>query len=272
MKNIKHIGSILGLSVGLLALSACQEVIDVDLNDAEPNLVVEAFVDNSAGPHTVLLTQTTSFFTPESPKGITGASITVTDDTGESHPYTEVSDGLYSASFEGIPGRTYTIKILANGVTYTGSSLMKLPVTLDSLTFTPSGGFGGPPPDGPPRFLPFVHFGDPADEENFYRVREISEDSDRDGRIYTLDDVATNGNTVTFPLFANSQEAGKEITIELWHLDEVSFNYFDQLNDLVNSGPFNSGTPANPDNNLDNNALGFFAAVSKSGITTVVSP
>lgn len=259
--------ALLGLSLG-----ACERVIDIDLNDAEPTLVVEALVDNELGPKVVVLTQTTSFFTPEAPSAVTGATVTVTDNTGEVYEYTEAEDGAYVAFYQGIPEREYTLTIVTADKTYTGTSYMRAPVTLDSLSFSPSGGFGGPS-EGPPQFLTFINFNDPAQKGNFYRVVEIDEEEPfRSSAIYVLDDLATNGNNVRFPLFGNPNPLAAEVTIELWHLDKAAHTYFDELSDLGGGGPFNSGTPANPTNTLDNGALGYFVAYSKSSVTAVVVP
>ncbi|MEL6537536.1 MAG: DUF4249 domain-containing protein [Bacteroidota bacterium] len=263
--------TILLASLSLLALGACEKVIDVDLNDAEPTLVVEANLNNEFGPQTVVLSKTTSFFTPEAPGPVTNATVTVTDDEGESITYDEVEDGVYVALYAGEPGRTYTLSIDTEGETYTAVSEMREIISLDSLTFSPSGGFGGPI-DGPPTFLPFTNFNDPAEKGNFYRLIEVSDDPARTAIIYLLDDLATNGNLVTFPLFGNSAPAGDTVTIELWHLDQAAHTYFDELGDLGGGGPFNSGTPANPTSNLTNGALGYFVAYSKSAVTEIVVP
>ena len=121
--------------------------------------------------------------------------------------------------------------------------------------------------------MSFVNFQDPPERGNRYRVVEINEEEpERSSNLYLLDDLATNGNTVTFPLFANPAAAGAEVTIELWHIDEVAYTYWDELSDLSGGGPFNSGTPANPTNNLDNGALGYFMAYAKTSVTDFVIP
>ncbi|HAA16996.1 MAG TPA: hypothetical protein DCE41_36905 [Cytophagales bacterium] len=268
--SMKSLYTILLAAVGLLVLGACEKIIDVDLNDAEPTLVVEANLNNEFGPQTVVLTRTTSFFTPETPGAVTNATVTVTDDQGEEVTYDEVEDGVYVAVFAGVPGRTYTLQIDTEGETFTAVSEMRPIVSLDSLTFSPGGGFG--PQEGPPTFLPFTNFNDPDEKGNFYRVTEVSEDPARTAFIYLLDDLATNGNLVTFPLFGNSLIAGDTVTIELWHLDPAAHTYFDELGNTGGGGPFNSSTPANPTTNLDNGALGYFNAYSKSSVTEIVLP
>ena len=133
--------SIWGLAILALGFGACERVIDVDLNEAEPTLVVEATINNTEGPHEVLLTQTTSFFTADDPGLVENATVVVTDSEGDSYAYTQVSSGRYQAEFTGVPGRTYTLEIQAGGVTYTAVSEMRQPVTLDSLNFVPGGWF-----------------------------------------------------------------------------------------------------------------------------------
>ena len=258
---------ILALSA-LVAFSACERVIDVDLNDADPTLVIEAKVSNRAEPQTVILTKTTSYFTPDTPAPVTNATVTVRDDQGEEHAYTEVTDGVYIANFMGQEGRTYTLEVISEGETYSGQSRLRPTVSLDSLTFARS---GFSEPNAPPSYLTFTNFNDPAERGNYYRVREVSEDPAADAFIYLLDDISTNGNLITFPLFGNTYPVGTDITIELWHIDQSAYNYFTDLSELQNAGSPFSSTPANPDTNLSNGALGFFVAYSVSTLSGTIT-
>ena len=58
MKNIT--GYIL-LLVMALTFHSCEEVIEVDLNDATPELLIEANVSDSTGPYTVRVSMTVGF-------------------------------------------------------------------------------------------------------------------------------------------------------------------------------------------------------------------
>jgi len=46
----------------------------------------------------------------------------------------------------------------------------------------------------------------------------------------------------------------------MYCIDENVFKYFFELRQLLNANPFNEATPANPDTNLTNGALGYFSA------------
>ncbi|MCB0455945.1 MAG: DUF4249 family protein, partial [Aequorivita sp.] len=80
--------------------SSCEDVIDVDLNDAPPRLVVEANLnvwENGTSQASVRLTTTAPFFNNGVPF-ITDATVTVTDENGTVYPFTYFENGFYTAN------------------------------------------------------------------------------------------------------------------------------------------------------------------------------
>lgn len=62
----------------LLALgTACETIIEPELEDAAPVLVVDAWLTNQEKAQEIILTQTQPYFENELPVGVTGAGVTV---------------------------------------------------------------------------------------------------------------------------------------------------------------------------------------------------
>jgi hypothetical protein len=82
------------------------------------------------------------------------------------------------------------------------------------------------------------------------------------------DDQYTNGR-VTELRVARAEE-GSVYRIELMSLDSKTYVYFRTLEDLLYTNPFFGSTPANPNTNLNNGALGYFGACAVSVKTITV--
>ena len=69
--------NVLYLLVTLIFITGCTEVIDIDLNETDPALVVEGLITDRPGPYTVKLALTTSYFESETPPTV-DAFVTIT--------------------------------------------------------------------------------------------------------------------------------------------------------------------------------------------------
>src|SRR5674476_1503775 len=77
LKDILHISISL---VGILAISGCQKVINVDLNVAAPRIVIEGSVNDRRGPYTVAISKSGSYFNQPVLAPVSGAVVIITDD------------------------------------------------------------------------------------------------------------------------------------------------------------------------------------------------
>ena len=84
---------IIYLVLAALALSSCEKVIDVDLNEAEKKYVIEANLSDQAGSALVLLTQTRNFDESNDFPGVSGAVVTISEAGGASYTLTESAPG-----------------------------------------------------------------------------------------------------------------------------------------------------------------------------------
>jgi hypothetical protein len=239
-------------------LFSCQKVIKVDLNSTDPKVVVEAEFSDKPGPHYVKLTHTVNFDQPNVFPPVTGATVKLSDNAGNSEVLTEDSPGIYkTSSMTGVPGRKYTLDITANNKTYTAVSEMFQPVSLDSLTIQ-KGLFRDA------RNV-HAHFTDPAGVKNWYRLVQIINDTATKD-IYITEDILRDGQPIDELLFSNNNNdtlvTGDSIVVKLQSIDQGVYDYWRTFIQMGFAGP-QAPTPANPKSNFSNGALGYFSAYAE---------
>jgi hypothetical protein len=253
----------------LLVYTGCQKVINVDLNNAAPRIVIEGLINDRRGPYAVAITKSGSYFNQPELPSVSGAEVTITDNTGTSDTLKETSPGIYLTNkTKGIPGRTYNLKVVSENITYEGTSTMLRHVDIDSLALVRSEfqriDFGG----NRIRYEIHCFFKDPG-EKNFYRIKVFKNDSINTQNYRLYDDQYTNGEETE--LRVSNAEVGSTYRIELQSIDQSTYGYYRTLADLIFSNPLFGSTPANPNTNLSNGALGYFGAAAVSSKTIVIT-
>lgn len=265
--TFNNIFRLLTLSIFVFASVGCERVIDVDLEDAEPKMVVEAYLTDQQGSASVKLSRSISYFESQAIPLVLGATVTLADDLGGSWTLTEVQPGTYvHDSLAGTPGRTYTLKIVLGTETVTGTAFMPQPVPIDSVVsevLTRPGGGGGSD-----FTILRTYYNDLGERANFYRsILAINGVAGTD--INVFDDRSNNGISTAAPVFSDAIESGDTVTVSMWSIDRTNFFYYNGLADNL-SGGTGSAAPGNPDTNLSGDALGVFTAGSESKSTIVI--
>ncbi|MGC4023431.1 MAG: DUF4249 domain-containing protein, partial [Cyclobacteriaceae bacterium] len=126
-----------------IVFSSCEKVIDPTLEDAEPILVVDAWLDNIPDkPQFIHLTMTQPYFDDSTPPGVSGASVVVTDEFSSTFVF--VDDGSNTGTYVWSPppgksigsvGTAYTLAVTTNGETFTATTTIKRTAIIDSITF-----------------------------------------------------------------------------------------------------------------------------------------
>jgi hypothetical protein len=276
MENIKIVfGYMSGIILTLTSFavfSGCQKVINVDLNVAAPKIVIEGLVNDRRGPYSVTISRSGSYFNQPVLQTVSGATVFISDNAGTTDSLKETEPGIYLTSLlRGFPGRTYTLTVISDDQVYNGSSTILSHVNIDSLTLVKNlsqrfdfGGRNNKETDVD------IHcfFKDPK-EKNFYRVKVYKNDSINTESYRLYDDQYTNGEETELRV-ANA-EAGATYRIELMSIDKQTYGYYQTLEELLFTNPFFGSTPANPDTNLSNGALGYFGAYATSSKTIVIT-
>ena len=239
----------------LIAVYSCEKVIQVDLNSAAPQIVIEGEVTNAPGPYQVKISKTVNFSSGNIFPGVSGASVKITDNTGVSDVLTETSPGVYKTNqVVGTSGNTYTLSVAVEGKQYNAVSTMPAQVNLDSITFERTSFFNNK------RIFGVVNFKDPVGLGNYYRFTQSI-----NGVVvpepYAMEDRLSDGRNISRPLFTDTTEmkTGDNLLIKMYCIDEANYNYFRTYR-LVTTNDNQSASPANPVSNISNGALGYFSA------------
>ena len=270
MKGTRNIA--IYILLALISFSSCTKIIDIELNSAMQRIVIEAIISDQDIPATVYITRTTDYFNPNEPVKVSGAKVSLSNDSGELEVLTEVSQGVYQASqIQGSNGKEYFLKIEDGEQVYEASSFLPIKVAIDSLSYEKVS-FTNPHQTSEGYMLS-CNFTDPAGEANYYTFNILKTPIDTiveqgfgppgmsDSRIL-LNDIVFNGRQSSINL--NRQllyQSGDTILVELISIDQSTYSYLDQLNEISGGGMMmSSSAPANPENNISNGAMGFFTA------------
>jgi hypothetical protein len=248
----------LSVTLMLLLFAGCEKVIELDLGNATPLIVIEGGVSNQVENQWVRVSKTSSFNEPNAFLGVKGAKVTVSSGSGRLINFTETTDGLYrSPRFRGVPGNSYKLQVTVEGKTFTASSVMPMVVQPDSIYFRKLSFFGNT------RVFPAVYYTDPAGTQNQYRY--IVKLNNKLIREYVTDDRFTNGNATSDLITFDGDGVMEDdrVDIEMQCIDRNVFKYYYAISQVnANNGP--PVAPANPDSNIDNGALGVFSAYTRS--------
>ncbi len=263
----KHIALVL-----LVIFTSCTDVIEVDVPEALPRLVIEASLDweksRFGNVQVIKLSQSTPYFDANSLSPVTGASVKVTNDSNNvEFVFEDQNDGTYAIlTFVPVIDQSYTLEVIYNGETYIAQETLTAVPDINSVYQSTTGGFDNE------ALEVNVLFDDPADEENFYLFR-FQERGDLLPDLLDISDEFTDGNEMR--VFYEKQEdtdinqeefeIGDIVDINFYGISERYFNYIRLLNEQYGSSgdPFSSapvplrGNCINP-TNPDNYAFGYF--------------
>jgi hypothetical protein len=273
MRVMKFVSVLLFFSWFVLS---CTERIDIELDGSYTRLVVEGTVTTDRMAHKVVLSKTSDYYFNQPPVMVSGASVTISGN-GATHNLTESSPGIYTTdpSFYGIIGITYTLNIKlaeeTGGYTdYSASSTMNPIAEVDSigLEFHPEWADNGiweikcyvldPPSADFYRFL--------ISRNNTMITDSLSEWFVTDDKFFNGN--YTNGAAIGFLEQGNPEHQllpGDTILAEINSIGKEYANFlWEAQSELWGSNPLFSGPRANVKGNINNGAVGFFAAYSIS--------
>ena len=265
-KNIKVIAVIFIT----IALNSCEKVINIDLKNAEPRIVIEGIVDNSGKPASVKITKSVSFSNTATAPAVSGATVKISDDAGNNFTLTETSPGLYTnATLLGQIGKTYTLTVINAGVTFTAKSTIPRQAAIDTI-FQESVTIPGNAPGTAASvgkiatlvYTDIIGFGD-----NAHVIQTIN--GKIDNILNVADDQFSDGSDLPYQLYPNPNtklKTGDVVKIELRFIDKNVFRY---LNGILEIQGGNT-VPANPDSNISGGCLGYFSAHTSETKTIVI--
>ena len=234
------------------ALVGCKKEINVDLQNASPQIVIEATVTNATYAE-VTVSKSVAFSNSNTYPKVSGATVNISDN-GVNYVLTEAKAGTYSNnSLIGVPGHTYNLSVKVEGKEYTSTSIMPLQVHLDTLLLEKL--FWG----NESIWVVKPQYTDPVGFGHHYMFIETI-----NGKLFpeywVWDDRIVNNSISTIPLIPLQSDStihvNDTIEVEMRCIDKNVFRYFTALQGSQN----NATTPANPENTITGGALGYFSA------------
>jgi hypothetical protein len=249
----------------LTLLASCTKVVDIDLNEANQRIVIDAKISYESWDSTNLhsrvhLTRTGSYYTNNTFDTISDANLSIKSNSGAIYPLHYSSRGYYVNS--NIPmgnvNDEYELFGTIDGKEITSKSTIPTRVKIDSIGAYPLQ-FG---PHGTDHLTAVCFFTDVAGENNYYRLKIIVNGL-RYGSIYITRDDGQDGKQIAYPFFKAPINVSDTIDIELICMDEFSFDYYKVLSQNLGAGGF-SAAPGNPESNIKGDAIGIFTAQTSS--------
>lgn len=252
--------------------TSCTDVVNVDVPEAPPRLVVEASIDWEKGTQgneqSIKLSMSTPFFDNLSDTSVSGATVSVTNNTtNDVFVFNDQGGGIYTTTnFEPVLNQSYTLEINYEGETYIAEETMTSVVDIDEISQARVGGFNDDALEVD------IYFIDPPNEENFYLFR-FEEEGDLLPELLAIPDEFTDGNRMkVFFEKEEDEDIGQEefepgdiAHIRFLGISKQYFNYIDILIDQYENAenPFGTvparlkGNVINP-SNPENYAFGYF--------------
>jgi|WetSurMetagenome_2_1015567.scaffolds.fasta_scaffold31944_2 hypothetical protein len=256
----------------IILLTSCEDVIEIELNYMEPKLVIEGVITDSDNQCVIKLSKTADYFNKKTNPAVTDAVITLTDNKGRIVNFTEVEPGIYSEeSVQAKPDINYTLTILSEGNEYEANATIPRKVNIDSLTCK----YNSESIFYEVGYVVSCHFSDPGAVRNFYRLKTYNINDSTHARssedIYNDD--MFNGNKVELAWSYDVFQQSDTVVVELYTLDAQTYEYYKTLFQISGGDEMMSTTtPANPNSNIKNGALGYFGAYTISRDTIIISP
>jgi hypothetical protein len=250
----------------LFMASSCEKVIELELNEAEKKIVVEAVLKDNPGDNKILLSYTSAVYTDQNFNKISGAAVSVTDKDGNVYTFPEdpIIPGYYhNPTFTVLPENDYTLNVNIDGEIITSTCHSYAKPAIDSIIWYPSP-FSAIAAD---TIYMIDYFSvDNVNEVNHYRVRIWINSVEQAEFYYIGNDDFINGAAYNAPFFGADAYKNDTVLVELITLDKPNYTYLYTLS----SNESNSTAPANPTSNLNGNAIGYFGAFSTDTMSVII--
>lgn len=270
-----------------VVLSACQEIIDIELDTTYRRLVVYGTVTTDSLHHQVRLSTTSDYFSNQPAPAVSKALVEL--EMGETVLRLEESaavPGLYQTpvAFRGKPLTTYRLLISQVDVdndgtfeSYEAETTMPDVPLLDSIRLVY---FRSPFVSA---YQVFMYAMNPPEREwysfKLWKNSDLLTDELSDYMVQSDDFVNGQyiyGLPVGFLIDSDPEQAlqpGDTVTLELNSIDKDFYDFIsDAQLEIMGNIPLFSGPSANVHSNIGNNGIGIFTAYSLKKVSAIVKP
>lgn len=255
------------LALGLAFFNSCTKEIELELEEGDRRLVIDAWFTTEEKVHEIRLSETANYFSNESTPLVSGATVQISGG-GSVFPFTETSAGIYHSqpTAKAELGTSYTLSVTYNNETYEAIDYCDTVPSLDSMALFPVY-------DGSEikRYEFLIWTKELSDYGHYYVWRtlnngvylkdtlsEIEIESDE----YLGDGLEFN----SFPIEsigASQVNSGDTLTLEQHNISRQTYDAFMAiLSETEWRGGIFDSPPANVPSNISNNGLGVFVVSS----------
>ncbi|MES2795948.1 MAG: DUF4249 domain-containing protein [Bacteroidota bacterium] len=294
-------------TLAIYSLSACEDVIQVDVPKNEEKLVVDAQLNDGGGVQNIKLMVSQAYFDNKMPPPAIGAVVEVIDNEGNRFEFVQKLDSLNkpTINYEIIPntgnkfgkiGNIYTLSIKYNGETYTSTTKLNRVPAIDSLIYVfkdNSDNLGGEEDEPKKGFRPEFFARDLMGIGDCYYIKGYRYDKEKKKWELEREEPAydaafqpgarADGLVFILPLrrAIGSQlfNEGDSSRVELYSVSQAHFDFLRAAeNEENNQGLFATPPATFPTNILNANssskkkALGWFSVSGLSKMTVVIDP
>lgn len=255
-----------------IIFTGCEDVITVELQNAEPQIVIEGTITDGPGPYTVKITKTTDFYEPGIYEKVTGAVVLINDTYRNNDTLIEKEPGIYyTESLTPSYNTLYNLEVMTKGEKYEASTELKIPIILDSISVSE----GDNPFSDEEIYDIHLYAQDNPGISDYAKMR-IAVNGEYEKDYYLYEDRLTDGNYLEGILNIEKDKVntGDTLTVEMSTINKAGYDFYSTLYQVLATSEegFSSFTsaPANPKTNLNNGALGYFGAYSISTKSVVI--
>ena len=256
MKRNSSIFMLLVLAAGLLA--ACEETVDLDIDQAPARFVIDARVTSEMSTHYVRLSRSVDLYQTGQTPRVTDATVTITNlTTATSYAFLHAPavPGTYrsEAAFATQPGEAYRLEVIIGSETFTATdSVFALGELLDAgCQIDEDNPFNDEDDEG--YIYQLLVSAEELPEENFYQFEFFRNDTIQnfDGSdVFAVRDVIL-GDIIRDLASPEYYAALDTATFKMYSVSSEVYNYLSDLDELLGSdGGMFSPPPANPRSNI----------------------
>lgn len=230
---------IIPLFIILFTLYSCEDIIDVNIPNAEPKLVIEASINwfngTQGNAQEIKLTQSAPYFNNNVPPA-NNATVSITDSSNTTFIFTEVNaSGIYkNTTFIPVLNQEYTLNITYKNEEYKATETLTSVTPIDYIMQKNDGGFSGEDIEIK------AFYTDPENQENYYFFEFITDISVLP-TLEVYEDEFFNGNQI-FAFFTEEDlEAGDALIIRNYGISNQFYEYMNillQQSNQSGGGPF----------------------------------
>jgi hypothetical protein len=246
-----------------LLVSSCEQIIKVTLRDQQPNVVIEGFVTNGAGPFIIRLSESQAYFDQSDFKGIENALVQI-DNSLVTETLIDKGSGIYTTSrkLRGTVGYPFKLNVTVMGRIFSAQVILPLPVRIDTAYFAPS-------VFDKDSLNVIIQFNDPIFDENYYRIKLFRNGWSPANEYNLITDASSDGQRLLVPFYYREFAPGDTVIVEMDNVERSTWLYFKGLSEIVHEG-FNAKAPGNPPTNISGGALGYFGAWSVTKYKVII--